>query len=367
MIGVIVLLALQSALNAYFVRGFNAREFTGEASVVCKARVMAVREDGEWVDPHFSPPLKSKQLVATLERVRELKAGVPEKFEVQYPAGTPTVGYTDLTPGQVCLLFLKRGENRLEFIDPHNGTFPAVVDAGAPPPPGATESQQVQAEIIAVARHGSPGEQLQALEQLGTFRDAGAIAVLRPLYTDADTAVRGAALAAGLTAGDAPPIESITAFFKLDPSNFDEGASFKKYRSSGYALSNQHAALAWAIGQSVDWDLNRDGPTRRIEGFDYVRCIREALNTPAAASNEIVRRELASTLRALGDQSSTPELFRLLDDSSADVRYYAATALERIYHQGKFPAIDTFAADEKSCITFWKQRQASATTQPAAR
>jgi HEAT repeat protein len=86
-----------------------------------------------------------------------------------------------------------------------------------------------------------------------------------------------------------------------------------------------------AIDSSVEPKKPREtGPAKQLKGFDYLSFITQALRCKVIVQNDVLRSDLARTLRSLADPKSVPILLGLLDDPSSHVRYLAATAFAAI-------------------------------------
>ena len=100
----------------------------------------------------------------------------------------------------------------------------------------------------------------------------------------------------------------------------------------------------------------RSRPSKQLEGFDYKVCFTGALKTKAARGSDRMRCRIADALRKLADRDTVPLLRQLMKDSNSDVRYYAVTALTRVFGDGPFPAASTFKADEARYISYWEKK-----------
>ena len=106
----------------------------------------------------------------------------------------------------------------------------------------------------------------------------------------------------------------------------------------------------------VNADMARSRPSKQLERFDYKALFTGALKTKAARGDDRMRREIAHALRKLADRETVPLLRQLMRDSNSDVRYYAVTALTRVFGEGPFPATFTFKADEAQYISYWEKK-----------
>jgi HEAT repeat protein len=345
---------------AYPVTPFHVGYLLRKADVVCKLRVLSVSQDGPYVDKHFQPPLRTKKQIARVQTVSRIKGSPAASFEIAYPTSTNTVRYESLAKDEIVIVFLAEQASEYQFVDPHQGKLPALRRVIAREY-GETPSDRLLAELIALARSKKGAVKLVAVEQLGKLGDVRARDILRRFSRSGDPVLSGVSLAAMIEMGEAPSVEAVVSSLKRDPAVFGDAKSLAKYRTTGYRLIALQQRIIYALQESIEMDRdNRDmvrsRPLKQLEGFDYKACFTDALKTKAVRGSDRMRREIAHALRKLADRDTVPLLRQLVKDSSSDVRYYAVTALTRVFGEGPFPALPTFKADEARYISYWEKR-----------
>ena len=235
LLGVLLLLPLSA--HCYLCSPFDARMLTERASVVCKVEVLSVAEAGVYADESFRPPLKTPLMVAHVKHVATIKGSPAATFTIAFPERTSTVGYTGLTTGEVCIVFLDATNGTPRFVDVHNGKMPcsaAVVTYDM----GETPRDRMLCELLFLCKTGTGTVQLLGTEYLGQLGDVRSRAVLEAESRSADQALRGIALTSLIEVGVAPPPEQILSYLDCDPTTLDYGASLSKYRPPDIAATS---------------------------------------------------------------------------------------------------------------------------------
>jgi HEAT repeat protein len=65
---------------------------------------------------------------------------------------------------------------------------------------------------------------------------------------------------------------------------------------------------------------------------------------------------MGSALRKIASPLTTPLLRKMLDDPQQEVRYFAVTALMRVYRIEHMPSVRLFAQEEVEYLAYWKDR-----------
>ena len=114
------------------------------------------------------------------------------------------------------------------------------------------------------------------------------------------------------------------------------------------------SALENSIKQESNVQFAR--PSAVLTNFDYVLFFSKAWDTRFVQSEPTARREMGSALHKIASPLSTPLLRKMLDDPKLIVRYYAVTALMRIYRVEHMPSVRLFAQEEAEYLGYWKAR-----------
>lgn len=360
-----VLLLLTPAAHSHPVRSFDAGEWTEQASVVCKVEVLSVEQVVEpvggytYTDGSFHPPLNVIRFVAHVKCLAAVKGSPSATFSIDYPKSTDTEEYTSLATGEVCIVFLDATNGTTRFVDINNGKMPCS-GAVVPYDQGDKPQDRMLCELLALCRSSTGITQLLGIEYLGQLKDARAQALLETASKSDNPALRGVALTSLINIGVAPPAEQILSYFNQDPKNFDYGASLAKYRTSAYRISTLAmkilSAIQISIKEKADADMVTGRPSGQLPGFDYFAFLDKALATRMVQAEPSMRRWVAYSLRLLADKRSIPLLGRMLDDTNAIIRYYAATTLTTFYKEGPFPSLPLFETNETAYVGYWKDR-----------
>ncbi len=360
---VVAVAFLSSTVLAYVTGISDPKRLLDRADVVCKVRVLSVgKGDGTITDTHFRPPLETTRMLVRLQLVSVIKGSPPDVMNVEFPGPTGMVAYTELAEGEVCVVFVKGHSSPYTFVNPHHGKLAAVPDA-VKHDLGPAPHDRLLAELVACVKAGKGMTKLKGIEELGRLGDPRASTVLRSLSTSEDVVCRALSYISRIRVGDPPDVGALLSFLNVDSSVFDRGDALARHGSSGYSISSMQSRIVNAIGDSVRYwprgsrkDMSEECVETKLQDFDYVGFLRNALDSKAAAGGEFVRRELAGTFYQLGDEDTVPDLVRLLDDSNVEVRHRASIGLGRILKESSYIcALEHFKENELDHTSHWKE------------
>ena len=311
LVALFAVFVISNSALAYLTNIFNAKYLTNDADRVYKIRVISVKEDGVYTDNHFSPPLTATKMVAHAEVQSVIKGLYMTEIDIAYPKSTSMVGFTPLSPEEVCIVFLKGTRSPFKYFDLHNGKMAATLQSG-PECLGLTVQDKLLGQLLVSANTLKGKAQLEAIEELGKLGDFRATSTLRKIADTDDIVVRSLSLTARIQVGDAPCIADLLAILKIPKSDFDKTQSCNKYRTTGYSVGDLQRELLWAIEQSVVPSNmysvpSVNPPISKLEGFDYADFFKQALNIDSVRKNTGTRRCRIATLRKLGDEKSIPD------------------------------------------------------------
>jgi hypothetical protein len=342
-LGAVLLLPL--AAQAHVSSMFDVKSDMGSAAIVCKVQVLSVSRP--WIR------LSGGQQTAKVKCLSTIKGTSPEKFEISFPAPAQMDFYTDLEKGEHCIVFLHgiaRGMATFEDVD--NGKMPCLGEV-VPHNLGDSPQDRMLCELLAFCKASTGGAQLLAAEYLGQLGDLRAKTLLVELSKSADLLLRGVALAARIECGDAPTPEELITILNQDPAQFEHPASLPRFHvcPPTYHIMS---ALENSIKQESNVQFAR--PTAVLTNFDYVLFYTKAWDTRFVQSEPAARREMGSALRKIASPLTTPLLRKMLDDPQQEVRYFAVTALMRVYRIEHMPSVRLFAQEEVEYLAYWKDR-----------
>jgi len=353
---------------AYISCDFDAGCFLKQADVVCKVRVLSVARDGTIMLTNFRPPIETPRFVALVRTISVIKGGPADEFTVAFPRwddfggasgdkpltirmNTPDT--TDLTRGEVAVLFLRGSSSPYEFVDwtDNHGKMKAVsrnIRYGTE----ATPQDKLLAELLAYLKGAKGKDRIATIEQLGKLRNINAREVLQKQSASDSLAVRGQALISRVQIGDMPDSDELLSFLRLEPSQPVRADVRIEPWQIGGSLPNLQLTLLMEINVSLY--AGGSGP-KLAPNFDYAAFCEQALQLSTTKENKGARAEIASIMRAVADKRSIPDLVALLDDSEERVRYFAATGLANVNGRNDYyVSVDRFKADEAKYITYWK-------------
>ena len=270
---------------------------------------------------------------------------------------------TELTKGEVCIVFLKRQEAgyKLNRIRSKLRVQPKVVDYNL----GETPNLRLLAEMLAGCDSKNEMVKLQAVEELGylgkaTFRevrifkgDKGlferiafglgrAKEALRRTRRSENQVIRNMSIISSFWVDDSPGIEGPLELLHMNPSDFGADDSQKKYGIRDFRVSDlqlrlletmdaatRRAVIDFKDGSVIRRDDGGPGIYRGVRGFDYAEFYRQALDCEVVKKNEQMRSAIANVIWIRYEKRSVPEMIRLLDDPVRHIRSTAVSALRK--------------------------------------
>ena len=346
------------------------------ADLVCKVQVLSIRQEeaikGNW----FPGGTNVSRMIASVKVLSVIKGKCPQviNIEFHYPKDTnlqlghtPWQLYTELTKGEVCIVFLKRQEPRykLNRIRSKLRVQPKVVDYNL----GEAPNLRLLAEFLAGCDAENEMVKLQAVEELGYLGDAMIKEIRSSPYRDSkqalyeclkidsglaearemlkktrsskDLVIKNMSIISSFQVGISPCIEGPLELLRMNPSDFDPNDSLKKYGIRDFCISSLQLRLLETMDATTRRVLvnlkdrstvrrkDNHRPFRGIQGFDYEEFYRQALDCEVVKNSEQMRGAIANVIWIRYEKRSVPEMIRLLDDSSIHIRSTGVSALRK--------------------------------------
>lgn len=347
------------------------------ADLVCKVQVLSIRQEeaikGNW----FPGGTNVSRMIASVKVLSVIKGKCPQviNIEFHYPKDTnlqlghtPWQLYTELTKGEVCIVFLKRQEPRykLNRIRSKLRVQPKVVDYNL----GEAPNLRLLAEFLAGCDAENEMVKLQAVEELGHLGDAMIQEIRSSPYRDSkqalheclkidsglaearemlkktrsskDLVIKNMSIISSFQVGISPCIEGPLELLRMNPSDFDPNDSLKKYGIRDFCISSLQLRLLETIDSTtrrVVIDL-KDGsvirreegspyPFRGVRGFDYAEFFKQALDCESVKKDTQMRSRIANVIWIRYEKRSVPDMIRLLDDLNIHIRRTTVSALRK--------------------------------------
>ncbi len=341
------------------------------ADLVCKIQVLSTRRaeiikrylPGGQTDP-YRMSAKSKVLSVIKG---QCKRAIDIEFHDQKRGSSgfgPSQGRgTELTKGEVCVVFLKRHQGRyvLNRIRSKLRVQPRAVDYDL----GDTPNLRLLAEMLAGCDSTNEMVQLQAVEELGylskaMFRElrpfkgdkelleriafglGRAKEALRKTRNSEDPVIRNMSITSSFWVDDSPGIAGPLELLRVKPSDFDKDDSLKKYGIRDFRVSalqlklletmdatTRRAVVDLKNGSVIRREDGGPGIYRGVRGFDYAEFYRQALDCEVVRKNQQMRSAIANVIWIRYEKRSVPEMIKLLDDRSRHIRSTAVSALRK--------------------------------------
>ncbi|MHB1458062.1 MAG: HEAT repeat domain-containing protein [Armatimonadota bacterium] len=265
--------------------------------------------------------------------------------------------YVNFKVGEICLLFLKGRSSPYALMGPY---FPTLLDVVKPDAAVLKYSadnayDRLTKCLMWTVNNGEGESRLHAIRQLGLMGDHRAASLLRQFAKSDEVALRILSFEARIHVGDPPDVNDMIAVLDMTLESIYENQS--KNHQLGYNGEYLQRMLLDAVWQSIipEEKFGNNLPVSKVEGFDYIKFFKKALNTKAVRTIRDAQSRLAGSLGALKDPASTHILIRLLDADDAQVRHMATWALNEI-HGGLDTAgdVDAFINNETKYQTHWK-------------
>jgi hypothetical protein len=347
-------------------------QMQANADLVCKVHVVAVQDLGlvPCQQSLGAPPVMRKQATAKVVSVvtGQCSDTIRFEFDVPLPADRFQWGigqFTELRPGEDCLVFLKNGETG--YCLHYNRGKARVVPDPVAYDLGDEGVLRLLAEFLAGLSADDRQIRLQAAEELGYVGDAlmkqlgpfpggddpdrsrriahglrvGRDAI-RKARGDNDLVVRSVAVVSSFGLGDPPGLDQAMELMQADPNRFTASQSTAEFGVRGFSVP----ALQRRLLETMDATTRR--ATRRIEdgtkieragirpdlyrgvpGFPYAEFCRMVLRTDPVRHSAEMREAVANVLWIRYERASVPEMIKLLDDPGLHIRQTAVAALDQ--------------------------------------
>ena len=342
------------------------------ADVVCKVQVLSVCRGGLFKGGLSNPAQGMARMIATLKVLSVIKGKCPQVIDIEfdYPKdrnlklGHPLWQlYTELSEGEVCIVFLKESEScyKLNRIRSKLRVQPKVVDYNL----GNTPNLRLLSEFLAGCKSSNEMVKLQAVEELGYLGKA-MIDDLRPFKGTRelfqknamglgkakealgetrcckDLVIKNMSIISSFQVDDSPGIEGSLELLRMNHARFDSNASLKKYGIRDFSISSlqlklletmdattRRAVVNLKDGSVIRRKDRRPGIFRGVRGFDYAAFYKQALDCEVVKNTEAMRRAIANVIWIRYEERSVPEMVRLLDDPTIHIRRTAVSALRK--------------------------------------
>jgi|WetSurMetagenome_2_1015567.scaffolds.fasta_scaffold90031_2 hypothetical protein len=347
------------------------------SDLVCKVQVLSLRRE-EAVSNRTKSNITSwfsnvNRMTAVTKVLSIIKGNCPNTIEIAYeypidPNSNQTFSisqnYTGLSEKEICIVFLKHQDNKytLNRINSKLRVVPEVIDYNL----GDTPNLRLIAEFLAGCDSNDEFITLQAVEEIGfqgeemikkdlmkslgdnkqfekiTFALGKVKEALRKTRKSKDLVIKSISNIASFQADDSPGIEEPLKLLRMSPSEFDPNDSLKKYCIREFCVSNLQLRLLETMDSTTRRaviDFNDRTIIRRENGipeiyrglrdFDYSEFYKQALDCETVKSNQQMRIAIANVLWIRFERRSVPVIIRLLDDTEAQIRNTAVSALRK--------------------------------------
>lgn len=369
------------------------------ADVVCKVQVLSIRQEAVIKSNLFPGAQNVSRMIATSKVLSVIKGKCPEVIDIEFhyskdrdlKLGHPLWQlYTELSEGEVCIVFLKESEPcyKLGRIRSKARVQPKAVDYNL----GDTPNLRLLAEFLASCNSKDEMVRLQAVEELGYLGKAmidglrpfkgtrelfqknamglgKAKQALRKTRSCEDIVIRNVSIISTFQVDDSPGIEAPLRLLRLNPAEFDPNDSRKKYGIRDFSISNvqlrlletmdattRRAVVNLKDGSVIRRKDRRPGIFRGVRGFDYAAFYKQALDCEVVKNTEAMRGAIANVIWIRYEERSVPEMVRLLDDPSLYVRFVAVGSLMKYTGEGpERCGWQEFGDKEREYIQYWKK------------
>ena len=302
------------------------------SDLICKGRVIRTDKIGQTERKNKKGQLVGRfdSMVVEFQVDRIIMGGpIIEPLEVEFEQMTAGVvlSHEELKQGEYALVFLKKRGDRYAFTSWFRGkinisnTPLKVVAKGSDP------MSLIKQELLNSLRDKNPNATLPSLKILEELKDKSADTHIETLLDRLDpnaVAVRGQALITLIRIG-----------------NIDHIAEAINYIDQE-TTTRTHKFYKTFLTHSLE----------RIRDPNAIVQLHPLLKHP----NELVRSQVAQSLRHIKSPSSIPYLIEGLDDSNVDVRYSCMMGLYKILgKKGTWGATTNyFRANESEYLSLWK-------------
>ncbi len=315
----ITLLTLATPIPA-----LNVPRITEAAKLIVVGYVGTFHESGTTeVTIEGDGAIPARIMTAEIQVVSVIKGTLPAvqvpRFQLLLPQRP--IGFGTVPPQTYRMLFLREDdEGRLTAASPYYPSLPGVpgeIEGGAP-------LDSVVRELAAVTSGGSTTREwkLEAIHALGTIDTESATAALTATLSDQDDLLR-------LT-----------------------GAAMLLKRDDLRALN---VAAPYLLKAGLSENLLQNLTSSIYLGVKNPDAV-PILGRLQASPSVKVRRAVTFALRNTSSPDAIPPLLKALEDSDAEVRYYAAVGMAEITGQNEWrPSEEEFKADEQRYIRHWRE------------
>ena len=346
-------------------------QMKANADLVCKVRIDRVRDVGISTSTLFPGAPEVRRRVAQAQVISVVEGDCPTSIEIEYdfPLGDSPLWsepvsnlYTQLTEGEVCLVFLDRSKGPY-----HLGRLSSkarVVPTRVPYTLGDEPLLRLLAEFLAGLTCEDEMVRLQAVEELGWIGDelmkqigpvdlrgepsrstADALKLaqraIRTSRQSPDVVIRATAIISSFQLADPPTLEEALSILLADPNSLGPDDSRAKYGIRDFSVAQMQGRLLETMDtttrraiKDLDTGSTVRGPDdhplyRGVPGFPYASFFRIALSTEVVAQSEPMRRAIANVIWIRYERASVPEMIRLLDDPESSIRRTGVSALNK--------------------------------------
>jgi hypothetical protein len=248
------------------------------ADVVCKIKVLSIRQEEIIQNNLFPGAPDVRRMIAKSKVLSFIKGKCPKVIDIEfhYPKDrNPISGhpinqvYTELSKDEVCIVFLKQSKSyyKLNRIYSKLRVQPEALDYNM----GDTPDLRLLAEFIAGCNSDNELVRLQAVEEIGYLGNtmihqiyrspyldskqvlercieidsalAKARQTIKKMYASRDLVIKNLAVIASFQVGISPGTEKPLELLRMNPSDFDQDDSMKKYGIHDFCISSLQLRL----------------------------------------------------------------------------------------------------------------------------
>lgn len=350
----------------------NSASQAKHADLVCKIQVTSVYQDRPAKPGPSIMGHNTALMIANSKVLSVIKGKCPDVIDIEfrYPkdmdprmASHLRQDYTNLSEGEMCIVFLKKSGSRykLDRIHGKARVQSEIVDYNL----GDTPNLKLLAEFLVGSNSRDEQVKLQSVEELGYLGDSlirefrlvrddkelfrkiafglgKAKQALRKTRSCQNLVIRNISVISSFQVDDSPGIEAPLELLRLDPAEFNQNRSMKKYGIGDFCVSNLQLRLLETIDATTRravFDLKDGEKIRRrpgspyifrgVRGFDYATFFNQALDCEVVKNSEAMRLRIANVLWIRYEERSVPEMVKLLDDPNINIRRTAVSALRK--------------------------------------
>jgi len=256
------------------------------ADVVCKVQVLSVCRGGLFKGGLSNPAQGMARMIATLKVLSVIKGKCPQVIDIEfdYPKDRNLKLshplwqlYTELSEGEVCIVFLKESEPcyKLNRIRSKLRVQPKVVDYNL----GNTPNLRLLSEFLAGCKSSNEMVKLQAVEELGylgkamigeisssPYRDSKEVLkrclkidsglsksrkIIRKMRSSENLVIKSISIISSFQLDDSPGIDGPLELLRMNHARFDPNASLNKYGIRDFSISSLQLKLLLQTGSGL--------------------------------------------------------------------------------------------------------------------